>query len=264
MKTKENIHAGHRERLRKYVEKTGIYNLSDLHMLEYLLTFSIPRADTNPIAHALLKEFKTIDNIFGASQKALCSVDGIGPNTARFLELMSGVCYFNNRAKAQNNPYAGNLNGCISFIQNILPPSENEQFIVLILSKNLKVKNYKIFKGISHSYINFDLKELSEFLINHRASFCIMAHTHPNHNATPSNSDIATFNTIQPLIDSLSIVLLDNLILGETEFCSFRNDFIRFYDELNTVVLNRSYPLSTFRLEEKNGQKFLKVMTRRN
>ena len=68
MEAKEkNIHAGHRERMRKQMQMTGIHNMSDLHFLEYLLTYVIKRSDTNPTAHELLKEFGSIKNIFNAS-----------------------------------------------------------------------------------------------------------------------------------------------------------------------------------------------------
>lgn len=247
MEPKKNIHSGHRERLRKNVETTGIYNLSDIHFLEYLLTFVIPRKDTNPIAHELLDEFKTIDNIFGATKKALCNVNGVGEKTALFLQFMSSVCYYNDLAQARRNPFAGTLKSAIEFINKVLPPSQNEQFIVLILNKNLTVKNYKIFNGISHSYVNFDLKVFSEYLVSHQTSFCLLAHTHPHHNANPSNSDYATFWSFKPIFQSLSVVVLDNLILGENEFCSFRNEMIRKYDEMSIdFVANKNYPLTSF------------------
>ena len=74
--------------------------VDDLYFLEQLLTYSIPRADTNPIAHRLLKEFKTIDNIFEADERALQEIAGVGPRTVYFLKYMLMVCYKYNKAKA--------------------------------------------------------------------------------------------------------------------------------------------------------------------
>ena len=101
-----------------------------------------------------------------------------------------------------------------------MPPSQNEQFIVLIINKNYEIKNYKIFKGISHSYINFDSQKLSSFLVNNKGAFCIFAHTHPHARPEPSYEDYQTFNRLTSLLDSLSIKLLDSLILGEDFYFS--------------------------------------------
>lgn len=245
MNGKKNVHEGHRERFREQVYNTGIYNLSDIHFLEYLLQFVIPRVDTNPIAHALLDEFKTIDAIFGATLEALQGVPGVGEKTARFLQTMSSVCYMNKKAQALKKPHVGTLAEIIYFVQNILPPSTNEQFIILIVGKNFEVKSYKIFSGISHSYINFDSKELSEYLVKHKTSFCIMAHTHPEHTALPSGSDNYTFDRFAPLLDALSIQLLDNIILGEKDVFSYRINCIRYYSEItNDFCAKHKYDLN--------------------
>ena len=233
MNTNENLHAGHRERLRDMIERTGIYQLSDLHFLENLLTFVIPRVDTNPIAHRLIEEFKTIDNIFEASIQALEKIEGVGPKTARFIQYMSSVCYMNNKAKAMKKSYIGTTSAMINYIQGVMPPSDNEQFIVLIAGKNFEVKTYKVFKGVSHSFITVDANELSDYLIKHKASFCLLAHTHPEHTALPSASDKDAMGKIGKLLDSLQITLLDNLILGKKDFYSFRFDRIKRYSELN-------------------------------
>ena len=231
MKTKENIHAGHRKRLREEIEATGIYNITDLHFLEHLLTFSIPRADTNPIAHKLLSTFKTIDNIFEATKTSLLSVDGVGPKTAELLRSMGSGCYLYNRSKALKKPYVGTLHTAISFFQNIIPPSTSEQFVILILSKDYRVKNYKIFEGVSHSSISLNLNKLSEFFILAKSEFCIFAHTHPDSSAKPSRSDELAFEELKPLYNSLGITLIDNLILGKDNYYSFRSDTYYNYDD---------------------------------
>ena len=84
-----NIHNGHRQRLRSNIDKHGLYNMDDVHFLEYLLTFVISRADTNPIAHELLETFGSIDEVFNADIEALLDVKGVGIKTARFLQYMS-------------------------------------------------------------------------------------------------------------------------------------------------------------------------------
>lgn len=242
-KTKENIHAGHRKRLREQVNNE-MFELNEIHFLEYLLQFVIPRGDTNPIAHSLLHEFKSIENIFNATEESLRMVKGIGEKAARFIQFMPVICHMYEKSKKLNKPYVGNLSTTIPFIQGILPPSNNEQFIVLIIGKNYMVKHYKIFNGVSHSFVNFDAKMLTEYLIKFKSSFCILAHTHPESSALPSDSDRITFKTLTPLFDSLSIQIIDNLILGDKNYYSFRFNSLKNYDTLQTDLLsNRKFSL---------------------
>ena len=57
MEQTESIHKGHRERLRKRFLEHGLDSFSDIEALEFLLCYALPRRNTNPLAHALLKSF---------------------------------------------------------------------------------------------------------------------------------------------------------------------------------------------------------------
>ena len=54
------LHSGHRERLRSRFLETGITGFSEHELLELLLFYSIPRANTNSISHALLQRFDIV------------------------------------------------------------------------------------------------------------------------------------------------------------------------------------------------------------
>lgn len=47
-------HDGHRARLKERFDKTRLLGFADHEVLELILFHSIPRRDTNPIAHALI------------------------------------------------------------------------------------------------------------------------------------------------------------------------------------------------------------------
>lgn len=52
MAQNNNIHAGHRKRLRERYLQQGLDGFSDHEVLELLTTFAIPRGNTNPQGHA--------------------------------------------------------------------------------------------------------------------------------------------------------------------------------------------------------------------
>ncbi len=81
----EQLHQDHRARMHQRVKNSGMDDFADHEVLEYLLYFAIPRRDTNPIAHRLLKKFGSFARVLEASEEELCQVEGIGPNSARLL-----------------------------------------------------------------------------------------------------------------------------------------------------------------------------------
>lgn len=84
----DNIHAGHRQRLRKLFLTTHPSALSDHQLLELLLFYAIPRADTNITAHLLLETFGSITGILGADINHLIKVDGIGEKSALLIKMI--------------------------------------------------------------------------------------------------------------------------------------------------------------------------------
>lgn len=82
---KSNPHAGHRERMRMRFEEDGFDNYRPHEVLEQVLFFVIPRANTNETAHALLEKFGTLENVLDASANELTEVPGIGRKAAEYL-----------------------------------------------------------------------------------------------------------------------------------------------------------------------------------
>ena len=78
----ENVHEGHRARIRASYRERGLDGMADHEVLELLLTYVIPRRDVNPIAHRLISVFGSLSNVMNAAPQELMRVDGIGEQAA--------------------------------------------------------------------------------------------------------------------------------------------------------------------------------------
>ena len=86
----KTIHNGHRHRLReKFIKHSDSF--SDHELLELLLTYAIPRVDTNKTAHKLIDAFGSLQAVISADPKVLTTVDGVGDSAAYFLSLVGKV-----------------------------------------------------------------------------------------------------------------------------------------------------------------------------
>ena len=100
-KTTNSIHEEHRARMQERVARDGLTSLAAHEVLEYLLYFSIPRRDTNPLAHRLIQHFGGFCQVLDASEEELMQVQGIGPASARLLH--SGMLPAFTRSKSTRN-----------------------------------------------------------------------------------------------------------------------------------------------------------------
>ena len=61
---KQNLHAGHRQRLKKRFDAVGLKGFEEHTLLELLLFYAIPQKDTNALAHELIRRFGSLDRSF--------------------------------------------------------------------------------------------------------------------------------------------------------------------------------------------------------
>lgn len=88
------MHENHRLRLRRRYQTSGLDDFEDHNILELLLFSSIPRKDTNPIAHRLIDRFGSLRGVFAATEEELCSVEGVGIVTARMITSSANAMIF--------------------------------------------------------------------------------------------------------------------------------------------------------------------------
>lgn len=81
----ENVHIGHRSRMRRKFRDYGDRFFDDYELLEMFLYFVVPVRDTNPLAKALLARFGGIGGVLRASREELLEVSGVGERVAELI-----------------------------------------------------------------------------------------------------------------------------------------------------------------------------------
>ena len=88
-----NAHVGHRKRLRKSAQADEeLSALSDVELVELLLSFMIPQKDTNVIAHKLIDKFGSVAGVINAAPEELISVSHITAPVASMLPALFVLC----------------------------------------------------------------------------------------------------------------------------------------------------------------------------
>lgn len=93
MEDDEQVHKGHRERLRDSAKNdVDLTGLSDIELVELLLSFFIPQKDTNVIAHRLIEEYGSVAGVMCAPQSEPMRLAHVTAQAATVLPALFGLC----------------------------------------------------------------------------------------------------------------------------------------------------------------------------
>ena len=218
----QNPHIGHRERLRKEFLQHGADGFSEVRALELLLFYALARRDTNPLAHALLDRFGSLHGVLSASVPELCTVDGVAENTAVLIRLIPELMRLSEKERSKkqkqricNSAAAGEI------IRACFAGESSEKFMLFCLdSQNRLKRQEELSRGVVNS-VNVDVRRVAELALSYKAAACIVAHNHPDGEATPSPEDRQVTDRLRQALSVLGIPLHDHIIIGSDGYFSF-------------------------------------------
>lgn len=218
----KGIHDGHRERVKKKFLESGFTPATPEHeVLEMLLFYSIPRQDTNPLAHELLNRFGSLPNVLNASYEQLLTVKGISSHTAILLKLILAAsdAYLRSMEKEElKNKSADDAGEYLLERYRFL--GKDEIFSVLSLDGVNDIKSFDIIERGDIATVGVSLRKIIETLIRNKAHSVVLAHNHPSGIALPSQEDITiTANIIKALMP-LGIKVADHIIVSGNDYVS--------------------------------------------
>lgn len=216
-----SIHDGHRKRMRDRLQKSGLHGFQDHEVLEWLLFYTIPRGDVNPLAHELMKAFGSLSGVLEADFDALMSVDGIGPGTALFLSNLLPLQqrYQNDKSKRKSRRLRNVDEIAEIFRGHLTGKKEEELYVLLLNSRFVPIRCEKVSQG-SLRAVGVNMRKLTEMCLASKASYVVLGHNHPSGILFPSDADVKTTIALRSILEPLEIQIIDHLIFGEDDFVS--------------------------------------------
>jgi len=217
----KNIHANHRQRMRKRYKEHGLESFHDHEVLEILLYYCYPRCDTNGIAHKMLKEFKTLQNLFDANVETIMARLGCSENIAVLLSLMPGIAKRYLRSKWSDKVVLSEAKIAGEYAISLFVGEPVEIFYVLCLDTQLRL-NYvtQISKGTVDEVPVFT-RELVRKALEYHAANVILAHNHPGGTITPSHNDNALTTRVKDALKLIDIPVIDHIIVAGDKYFSY-------------------------------------------
>ncbi|MCQ2474300.1 MAG: DNA repair protein RadC [Clostridia bacterium] len=221
MAEKKNLpHKNHRARLRLTFRKTGIENMPDHNILEFLLFYSIPRIDTNELAHRLIDRFGSLRRVFDASYEQLLEIEGMGESSAL---LISSIPALTRKYIECGAPSKIVLTDCAEAEEYIVKKfygcSKEILYMLCLDSMGTLINCVNLGEGTSKS-IEIDKRAAVENALINKADVVIFAHNHPNGIAAPSKEDIFLTEEFANIFSGIGIRLADHIIVAGNESLS--------------------------------------------
>lgn len=228
----KNPHENHRARLRETIRQAGIDGMPDHNLLEFLLFYSIPRKDTNELAHRLISAFGSLNGVFDATYNELLKIEGMGENSAMLISSVPAICRRYEEGISKGKINLSEPEAAAGYVIKKFYGSKVEEFYMLCLDGTGNLANCcKIGSG-TVTRVNVDKRIVLETAFRNNADGVIFAHNHPGGVLAPSREDLGLTSEMCSLLRNVGIRLIDHIIVSGGDYLSlasvekFRNLFV--------------------------------------
>jgi DNA repair protein RadC len=210
---RESESAGHRARLRKRLLEAGPDGFHDYELIEYLLSLTIPRVDTKPLAKRLLDDFGGIAPLLGASADALRR-EGVTDATIAALKIAEAAALRMLEARVEGRPVLSSWDALGDYLYAQMAHRRTEEVRILFLNaKNMLIANEALWQG-SVDEASVHVREVIARAIALGATALIIVHNHPSGDPSPSQQDIRLTRDLVDAGRHMKVAVHDHVIVG--------------------------------------------------
>lgn len=215
-----SIHKNHRQRVKDRFRQEGLEHFDDLHILELLLFYCVPRLDTNVMAHNLMDRFGSLINVLSATQEQLEEVEGVGDGVTTYFRFLNELERVLEIRRGQNIRIINSNEDIKQCLSGFMSRQRNEVVYLLCLDAKGKVLCIdKVGEGSVNS-ANVPVRRIVELAIACNATSVILAHNHPGGLAFPSPEDVNATNYVAKALKTVDVELIDHVIFADGDYVS--------------------------------------------
>lgn len=213
--------SGHRARLRARLLEGGAEALLDHELIEYLLSLSIRRQDTKPLARRLLAEFGSFGAVVTADRESLARA-GLGDSSVAALKIAQASALRLLKGELAARPVLAGWQALLDYLHATMAHRMNESARVLHLNtRNLLIRDEQVSDG-SIDQAPIYVREVARRALELGSAAIILVHNHPSGDPSPSRQDIALTREIVAALKPLGIAVHDHVIIGAAGHASLR------------------------------------------
>ncbi len=212
-----DVHDGHRKRMFEKFDKYGFSTFNDHEKLELILFFSVPRRDTNRLAHKLLDRFHTISGVLDAHESELKEFPLITDRTVQLFSMIKQTAALYKSEKIKNKTYLCTTDEIATYFQLFFANSKNEKLAVMSLNNKGRFISCDFIAEGDISSVGVSVRKVIERLISTGATVAVLCHNHPGGIALPSSADVFITRELHSALKNINVELKDHIILSNED-----------------------------------------------
>lgn len=209
------------ERPREKLFQRGVSVLSDAELLAVMFGHGIRGQDVVSFSRELLLRFGGLRGLLNQTQTTLLQPKGLGQaKVAMLLAIREiGIRYLREKMIGQN--FVRSPQAVTDYLLATLRDQKREIFKVLFLDKSLRMVGERdLFHGtIDEAAVH--PREVVRAALEFHASSLVLVHNHPSGKIEPSREDYEITQKIKAACQTVSVRILDHIIVGENQYFSF-------------------------------------------
>ncbi len=211
---------GHRERLKNRFLNQSLDGFEPHNALELLLFYTIPRKDTNGIAHALIDKFGSFSGVLDANYNDLLTVSGITPHTATLIKMLPDMFRYYQLDSNKSASVFTSLDSIGKYFVNRFVGINREVVFVLMLDSNNRFIACNMVHEGSVTSAGVNIRKLISDSLSKDASAIAIAHNHPGGIPVPSPDDKSFTDDLSRALSLMRIEFIDHFIIAQNKYCA--------------------------------------------
>ena len=200
--------------------RCGAESFADHELLELLLYYAIPQRDTNPIAHALIERFGSLQAVLSAPAEELMEVPYIKEKAAVLIRLAPALYQRVLMSGEDCEVILDTRERIGEFFRRLFMVHASEVMYQLCLDGKGKKKGlYKLGEGDLGS-VGLNIRQIMENTLRSKAVMVVLAHNHPSGVALPSHDDKVATRMVREALETMGVRLVDHVIVADNDYVS--------------------------------------------
>ena len=196
-------------------------NMSEDEILEHMLSYILPNKDVKTLTGLLLNEFNSLANVLDSNVENLKQVKGVGEVAANYLNFCSRLPEIYKMSRARKEVKIKGPKELVEYLTAMVEFSAIEKFYYVCLDGKGRVTHLGSVGSGSISKLFVNNRDLVGQILKRSAHSVAICHTHPFGLPNPSEEDRKYTKELKDLLSSLSISLVDHVILSPEGYFSF-------------------------------------------
>ncbi|MBN1688309.1 MAG: DNA repair protein RadC [Candidatus Omnitrophica bacterium] len=200
----------------------GVEKLSDAELLAVILRQGIRGKDAVVLSRELLTQFGGLRKLLASDWPSLERIRGLGPAKITALLAVNELARRQLKEKIFNCQVIRDPETVVEFLYASFQGKVREIFKCLFLDRaNRLIEERDLFQGtVDQSVVH--PREVVKAALDCHATSVILVHNHPSGRVEPSVEDKEVTRKLQLACQTVSVEILDHLIIGEGQYFSFR------------------------------------------